>query len=1462
MVDTPLPGDASADPTSGADRPPHRARIEGRDLEEVTARRVERAELVRSIRERRGEAAAEDADAAADAGEHVERLDREALAAAAAGERPADLAPDDEPEDLPTPQTRGEDGEYLDVDTDPTEVVEHAGEQAEIEPAEADQPEAPSEAPEPDAEARHDGARHDDQHAADAPAPAIRPLADDPEPPTAALPVLDVAPQASEMTDAVPAALARLAAWREAADEAQRTAEQAVFEASSARARDAADPSGDLDRALREPDGERFLLDLLDDVVRPDDAIARGNGLGDLSQRLPLGLRRRTRRALRIGALVGPGLPWVAVRAIGSTTRGVFGDEVVLDVDPEARSAALASAREHGALIRALPLGRRILGEQGLRERLARCTALAEEPHVDELDLDLASLEPALDLWDMDGVVERLAARVAPIVHLGASLAQPRRVMLRVSRSEHLELGVAVLQRLIALPELRDAQLGLTIPAAFPESIGLARRLAGLAHLRREDLGAPIILAVTREASIGRERIAAAEHGWALASFASEEEVDASVARLLDLLLDPEHANAVRVELDSPHWRDQALALSLAEARRLLASLRIVLPWGERAEALGRLADSGCQLVLRAPLAPDATLRAAVPYLVGRVRAKAAALAGLERTAILPRGARAASRDADGGHPDDIRLLDAVGSRGALATGPLRSQERVDADDAATVTAGIELELFPAGIFADDDPGYERVRESGGRMAADRAAAPGSALPELEGNPAESGPLPGLTQVVLGLRRGRILRNTFRHAPATDPSIPANREWGLRIQRRVARSELGIAEAEHHRVRSAEQIEDLLASAKAASGPWGERPGWERAAVLEKVAKALEANRARLIETVMSESGTPFNEVDHELSRVIDFASHSAHLARQLDRMQGAAFSPVGISLVVPSGIANLSASASSTFGALAAGSAVILQPEPGVMRAHAVFARVLWDAELPQDLVQLAVCDDDRFSDEALSRELVTDRRVERVLLTGEWEAARDMLRWRKDLPLIGGASGKNAMIVAPSADLEDAAWDIVRSAFVGTGQTPAHLSTVILVGSLGRSERFLELLADAAASIRVGYPSDPSAIVGPLARPATGQIRYALGELGEGESWLVEPRQLDDTGRLWTPGIRLGVQPGSFVHTTGFAAPVIGVMTALTLDEAIRMQNATAYGLSAGLHSRDRTEIAEWIRRVEAGNLYVNRDLLGNQVQRMPFGGWKRSNVGTRYKSGGPNQLISLGSWRPDHGEQSQTLHLRGLEPRARELIEAAQTHLAYEEFEVVRRSALSDQIAWNEEFGEAADVTSLPFERNLLRYVPVPATIRVQEGAELAELVRLLVASQIARSRRVDLTTGIEVPAPLRTLVEAWGITVRDETDAAFLARLEAGGGDSLRIRLVGGGRGSVCQALGADADASVWSDPVTPAGRVELLPFLREQSISLRAHRFGEPDDLVAELFPHEKLVDPSAPISDPGNPVHG
>ena len=236
-----------------------------------------------------------------------------------------------------------------------------------------------------------------------------------------------------------------------------------------------------------------------------------------------------------------------------------------------------------------------------------------------------------------------------------------------------------------------------------------------------------------------------------------------------------------------------------------------------------------------------------------------------------------------------------------------------------------------------------------------------------------------------------------------------------------------------------------------------------------------------------------------------------------------------------------------------------------------------LWEAGVPRDVL---VCV--QLDERSLGTQLISDPRVERVILTGSYETASLFRSFRPDLPLLAETSGKNAIIVTPSADLDLAAKDVIYSAFGHAGQKCSAASLVVLVGSVATSERFRRQLVDAVSAYKVGMPWESSSRIGPLIGPADGKLLSALTTLEPGQSWIVEPEQLDEAGALWRPGIRDGVQPGSEFHRVEYFGPVLGVMTAETLDEAIDLVNAVDYGLTSGLHSLDETEIAQWLARI----------------------------------------------------------------------------------------------------------------------------------------------------------------------------------------------------------------------------------------------------------------------------------------
>ncbi|MEO7122956.1 MAG: 1-pyrroline-5-carboxylate dehydrogenase, partial [Lacisediminihabitans sp.] len=175
---------------------------------------------------------------------------------------------------------------------------------------------------------------------------------------------------------------------------------------------------------------------------------------------------------------------------------------------------------------------------------------------------------------------------------------------------------------------------------------------------------------------------------------------------------------------------------------------------------------------------------------------------------------------------------------------------------------------------------------------------------------------------------------------------------------------------------------------------------------------------------------------------------------------------------------------------------------------------------------------------------------------------------------------------------------------------------------------------------------------------------------------------------------------------------------------------------------------------------------------------------------------------------------------------------------EFDQVRRAALSDQRAWDIEFSVARDSSRLLVERNVLRYLPTPVTLRLSEGASQSQLVRMLAAAA-----RVDAPVSISTAVPLGDgLIRLFGsgrspvrvTEVLVESDARWHARLQSDEVRPSRIRLLGGSASALAAVLAGDPDVTVYAGPVTTSGRIELLAFVREQSVSITAHRFGNPD----------------------------
>ncbi len=690
----------------------------------------------------------------------------------------------------------------------------------------------------------------------------------------------------------------------------------------------------------------------------------------------------------------------------------------------------------------------------------------------------------------------------------------------------------------------------------------------------------------------------------------------------------------------------------------------------------------------------------------------------------------------------------------------------------------------------------------------------------------------------------------FFNAPDTDFTIAANRHWlhaalATYVPLRTSPQPGGIA-----------AIDAAVATAGRAALQWARSAPDDRRQLLLRVATRLEADRGRTVAAMVHEAAKVAAEADAEVSEAVDFARYYAESAPALSSHPGLHHIPYGVVLVVSPWNFPYAIPAGGVLAALAAGNTVILKPAPQTAGLGQLLVAQLHQAGIPEGLVQVLHAPEDERG-----RRLLTHPDIGGVVLTGSADTAALFTGWRPELRLHAETSGKNAMVISATADVDLAVRDLLRSAFGHAGQKCSAASLAIVEAPLlqrGRDAPFLRQLHDAVASLPVGPASEPTTVMGPLIDAPGEALWRALTTLDAGESWLVQPRPLEGgvnpaRCRLWSPGVRLGVAPGSWFHGTECFGPVLGVMRAASLEEATEWQNQVAYGLTGGLHSLSEEEITFWADRVEVGNAYVNRSTTGAVVNRQPFGGWKRSAVGPGAKAGGPNYVASLGRWREIDPLKASIDHPADHPPDRRvgdrhlgpALIDLRRALPNWDQLLVA--TAASYQSWWTHHVAIEHDPAALRAERNRFRYRPLgaPCLLRVESGPDpthqLAGDAKLDSERDLARALLATTVTGTGVivsmsDAPSWLQPGRFGVLdVVVESQAELADRLGRPDTEPVaRVRVVGPGAVSDrLRVVARQAWLPLLDDPVVSNGGVELLRWVREQVVSETRHRYGNP-----------------------------
>ncbi len=429
-------------------------------------------------------------------------------------------------------------------------------------------------------------------------------------------------------------------------------------------------------------------------------------------------------------------------------------------------------------------------------------------------------------------------------------------------------------------------------------------------------------------------------------------------------------------------------------------------------------------------------------------------------------------------------------------------------------------------------------------------------------------------------------------------------------------------------------IEKAFAVSRTGFSRWSRAQAGERAAALERAADLLEKNRAELMMLCVREAGKTLDDAQAEIREAVDFCRYYAQEGRKV-------FADAGEKMPGPTGERNiltlhgrgvfvcispwnfpLAIFMGQVAAALMAGNAVIAKPAEQTPLVAFRATQILHEAGIPASALQLVT------GDGAAGAKLVAHKDVAGVTFTGSTEVARLINRAlaAKDgpiVPLIAETGGQNAMIVDSSALTEQVVDDVITSAFGSTGQRCSALRVLYVQEEI--ADKTIAMLRGALALRRVGDPFDYATDTGPVIDETALRTLEAHAQEMTRAGKLIAAAPLSDDmkhkGYFFAP---VAYEIGSIrLLAREVFGPVLHVIRykSADLDKVLDDINGTGYGLTFGLHTRLSSTMGRVAEATQAGNVYINRTMIGAVVGVQPFGGQGLSGTGP--KAGGPHYL-----------------------------------------------------------------------------------------------------------------------------------------------------------------------------------------------------------------------------------------------
>ena len=432
------------------------------------------------------------------------------------------------------------------------------------------------------------------------------------------------------------------------------------------------------------------------------------------------------------------------------------------------------------------------------------------------------------------------------------------------------------------------------------------------------------------------------------------------------------------------------------------------------------------------------------------------------------------------------------------------------------------------------------------------------------------------------------------------------------------------------------EAERAVKTARDAFAKWSRTPFEERARLLERAAAIMERRRYELSALEVFEVGKPWAEADSDIREAMDFCLFYAQQMRRIGRPRLTQhvpgeesyyhYWPRGVALVIAPWNFPIAILCGMATAALVTGNTVIMKPAEQSAVCGAMLMEIFEEAGVPPGVLNFLP-----GHGSVIGAHLVDHKDVDLIAFTGSrevglkiWESAGITRPGQRELKrVVCEMGGKNAVIIDSDADLDEAIVDSIYSAFGYQGQKCSALSRLIVLEE--NYDRVLERLLSATASLRVGNPEEPGMTVGPVIDKTAYERILNYIEIGKSEATLAFQHQnVPAKGYFIPPTIFVDVKPNMRIVREEIFGPVLSVLKARDLDEAVKIANGTDYALTAGFFSRSPANIERAKAEIEAGNVYINRSCTGAVVGRHPFGGFKMSGGGT--KAGGEDYLLQF--------------------------------------------------------------------------------------------------------------------------------------------------------------------------------------------------------------------------------------------